>query len=427
MHVRLTVALLLALPVLIGASLAACGSDGSSAATDTLGVDTSVASDVVDDVEADALSGDTETGDTAATDTASPDTTTPVEAFSAPGPYGVGYMAESLTYTPPGDTDPRTLRVVFWYPTHDAEGEDATYASILPAPGVLGGAAPATDLGELPVLLFSHGNGGFAEQSYFFTEFFASHGFLVGAVDHTSNTFVDIQSDMDPRIFRWRPADMSALLDHIEGLSAEHPLHGLASERVALSGHSFGGYTSFAAGGAGFAVDLVLAYCQAEELPGGACDSVETDQDLYRAGFYDDRIEALVPMSPGGMILFTNGFDTVSPPTLLFTGSADETTPNVSEGDLAWNGIASSGGNLRVDFATAGHFTFSDACALELGIGADDGCGEDNIDADAAHVAIDAYALAFLKLHLLGDTGGVPLLDGSVTIEDDATLTVGAE
>ena len=420
-----------ALPTLLLAlalALTACGSDPASGAADTAASDTSggdaIAADTLDDDAGTDVLADTAVPD----DTASPaDTTAPVTDFTRPGPNGVGYATESLTYTPAGDSEARTLRVVYWYPTHDTQGEDALYAGLLAAPGALAGAAPATDLGALPVLLFSHGNGGFAEQSFFLTEFFASHGFLVAAVDHTTNTFFDIQQDSDPRIFRWRPQDITALLDHIAALPAGHALAGLASDRVALSGHSFGGYTSLAVGGADFAVDLVLAYCQTESLPLGACDSVDDEQDIYRAGFLDDRIAALVPMSPGAVILFTGGIDEVAPPTLLFTGSKDATTPNATEGDLAWNALAAGPDNRRVDFATAGHFTFSDACGLGLGRLDDDGCGADFIDSDAAHVAIDAYALAFLRLHLLGDASGASILDGTTPLEDDATLVIGGE
>ena len=417
--------LLAALTLTLTLTLTACGSDPASGTADTAAVSDAfggddVAVDAQDDV---ALADTAAAGDTAA----AADTTTPVSDFTSPGPYGVGYLSDSLTYTPAGDAEPRTLRVVYWYPTRDTDGDDALYAGLLAAPGVFAGAAPADDLGPLPVLLFSHGNGGFAEQSFFFTEFFASHGFLVAAVDHTTNTFFDIQQDSDPRIFRWRPQDITALLDHIADLPAGHALAGLASDRVALSGHSFGGYTTLAIGGADFAVDLVLAYCQTESLPLGACDSVDDEQALYRAGFLDDRVAALVPMSPGAVILFTGGVDDVTVPTLLFTGSKDATTPNATEGDLAWNALAAGANNRRVDFATAGHFTFSDACGLGLGVAEDDGCGAAFVDPDAAHVAIDAYALAFLRLHLLGDTAGASILDGTTPLEDDATLIIGGE
>ncbi|TNF24196.1 MAG: hypothetical protein EP329_25495 [Deltaproteobacteria bacterium] len=420
-----------ALVFLASLAVAACGSDGgTSAGTDTLGAD-AVASDAVDDAVddasgEDATAEDTGGDDTAVADTTAADTTTPLEAFTAPGPYNVGYRTETLTYTPAGDTEERTLRVAYWYPTRDTEGDNPLYAGLLAAPGAFVDAAPVADVGALPVLLFSHGNGGFAEQSSFFTEFLASHGFFVAAVDHTTNTFIDIQNDADPRIFRWRPQDISALLDHVEALPAEHPLHGLPSDAVALAGHSFGGYTTFAVGGVGFGVDLMLAYCQANELPNGACETVADDEALYRAGFYDARISALVPMAPAGMLLFTGGFDTIVAPMLLMTGAMDETTPNATEGNVAWSNLSGEAGNLRIDFATAGHFTFSDACELDVGAAFEDGCGEAFLDADAAHTAIDAYALAFLRLQLLGDTGGVPLLDGTVSIEDDVTLSVGA-
>src|SRR5690606_16328760 len=117
----------------------------------------------------------------------------------------------------------RTLRVVLWYPTRDASGDSALYAGLLPAPGAFAGAAPVDDAGPLPVVVFSHGNTSFAEQSYFLTEHLASHGFLVAAVDHTGNTF-SAGGGVPVEIFHWRPGDLTALLDHLEGLPAAHAL-----------------------------------------------------------------------------------------------------------------------------------------------------------------------------------------------------------
>lgn len=397
----------------------AADSGGADVAADT-GGDDAVPADVVADT-----AGEDGAGDTAApADTAGGD---PLATWSAPGPYHVGYRADSITYATNDGSGDRTLRAAIWYPTRDTTGDDVMYAGLLAADGVLGDAAPVADEGPLPVVVFSHGNSGFAEQSWFLTEHLATLGYLVIAIDHTGNTAFD-GGDVPAEIFHWRPADVSAAIDHLAGLPAGDALAGLVSDRVAVVGHSFGGYTTLAVGGAGFAVDAILAYCQVGTLPAGGCASFQANQALYRAGFLDARADALIPMAPGATLVFgTDGVADVGLPTLLMTAGMDRTTTNAEEGDPTWAQLEETAGNLRVDLATAGHFTFSDACELPLGIGADDGCGDDFVDPDAAHVAIDAYALAFLKLHLLGDTGGVPLLDGTVSIEDDATLTVGGD
>lgn len=407
--------------VVIGALLiGACGDDGGASGADA--TDGLSGGDVAAAADADAVGADADDGalDAQGEDTAAP----PVEAWSAPGDYRVGYLSETLTYDALDGSGERSLRLVAWYPTRDEAGDEVLYAGLLAAPGVLGGASVAAEAAPMPVVVFSHGNTSFAEQSFFFTEFLATHGFVVLAPDHTGNTFAGGSTPVE--IFHWRPQDIGAILDHLEALPAEHPLEGLVSDRVAVSGHSFGGYTTLAAGGATWAVDLVLAFCESGALPLGGCDALEAHDAMYREGFGDTRISALLPMTPGATQVFgPSGAGAVTAPTLLFTGARDATTPNATEGDPTWAALSSGADHLRVDFANGGHFTFSDACSLPLGIGADDGCSDSFIDPPAAHAAINAYSLAFLRRHLLDDEGGAPLLDGEVAIEADVSLSIG--
>lgn len=434
-------ALLVGAVALAAAALATgCADGGTRGAAD--GID-AVSPDVADsdggDVAPDAI-GDDAAGDDAIADSTGeevaadslgdggPDAseTDALAEWSAPGPYRVGYRSEPFTYEANDGSGERTLRAAIWYPTRATTGDDVLYAGVLAATGVLGGAAPVADAGALPVVVFSHGNSGFAEQSFFLTELLATRGYLVIAIDHTGNTAFD-RGGPPAAIFHWRPADVSAAIDHLEALPAGDALAGLASDRIAVAGHSFGGYTTLAVGGAGFAVDAVLAFCQVGTLPADACTSFEGNQALYRAGFLDARVDALIPMAPGATQVFgAHGVADVALPTLLMTGGMDRTTTNADEGDPTWAQLAARAGNLRVDLATAGHFTFSDACELPLGIGADDGCGPDNIPWGQAHAIINAYAVAFLARTLRGDDAGAAVLDGSAHLDDDVTVSVGA-
>ncbi|PIE17325.1 MAG: hypothetical protein CSA66_06030 [Proteobacteria bacterium] len=331
-----------------------------------------------------------------------------------------------MTYHPGDDSGERTLRLVYWYPTEDTEGDAPLYHGLLATEGALEGAALAAADGARPLVVFSHGNGSFAEQSYFLTEFLASHGFVVAAMDHTGNTLLDLQDDLPPEIFHWRPWDVTAVLDHIYALPQGHFLAGGVSDRVGVTGHSFGGYTSMAIGGATWAVDLAQRICRTRDLPLNICTVLSDSEAHYRAGFRDDRVDAIAPMSPGGVMLFTGGVGHIAVPTLLLTGARDDTTPNTTDGDPAWSALSAGGGHVRVDFATAGHFTFSHACEL-AGLGVDDGCGEGFIAAEEAHRAINAYILAFFYRHVLGDDAGADLLDGTTVVSDDVTLSVGQQ
>ena len=47
-----------------------------------------------------------------------------------PGPFRVGFRSMMHTYTPPGSTEPRTIKISMWYPTLVAQGSHPTYSII---------------------------------------------------------------------------------------------------------------------------------------------------------------------------------------------------------------------------------------------------------------------------------------------------------
>ncbi|MEZ4465371.1 MAG: hypothetical protein R3F43_13075 [bacterium] len=275
--------------------------------------------------------------------------------------------------------------------------------------------------GPLPLVVFSHGNGGLAEQSYFLTEFLASHGFVVVAPDHTGNTYDD---DSQPfyRLLELRPQDIGAVLDHADALPADHLLGGHLGPERGMAGHSFGGYTSLALAGAGFDLAGIDAGCAVPPASDSADCAYLTEpavQARLGAAFRDARLQAAIPLTPGIAPFFGGdpGLAGVQIPTLMMTAGRDATLPNATQGDLLWAGIVQPD-SLRLDFLNAGHFTFSDACTIAPAAVMNDGCGPDFLDNTVAHRLINAYALAFLRLYLLGEADDFGLLDGSVRIDD---------
>ena len=397
----------------VSAIAVACGDDQTSGGLVQMGADGDEDAGSGEDVGAE---GDVQTPD-AQDDRALPDMPwDPTE----PGFYRVGYRTEEISYTPPGLDTPRSLRVVIWYPTLDEEGSDATYGGLLPRPGILENAAVALDA-PAPVLVFSHGSTSFAEQSFFMTEFFTSHGWIVVAMDHTGNLFRD--RGVPPDIFAKRPQDVSAVIDHVYDLPDGDPLSGLFSDDIALSGHSFGGYTTLAVSGAGFLVETVEVACATGQLSEVFCDYFTSEEivALFNEGFRDERVKVAMPQAPFGGPVFGAGVADIDIPVLLFTARADRTLPASQDGDPIWDGLDGED-DLRVDIVTAGHFTFSNACGFGLGIGEDDGCGPGFIGPERAFHIVNTYALVFARRHLLGDTDHLDILDGSTEIDGDVLL-----
>jgi len=163
---------------------------------------------------------------------------------SWPGPYGAGSVEIELvknSVTPPNG--PRPLKTVIYYPT-DTPSSDPGNQVVFNAPLV-------ADVGALPLIMFSHGSCGIPVQSPFLNGLFASYGFIVAAPPHPGNQLSDpgcgsggVQVDS----YVNRPADISFVIDKMIELGADESsmfFGHVDGARVGMSGHSFGGLTTF--------------------------------------------------------------------------------------------------------------------------------------------------------------------------------------
>lgn len=323
-----------------------------------------------------------------------------VASLADAGPWNVGYRESSVTYADPVAGGERTLRLALWFPTDAESGGDAAYlGGAIPAEGVLDDPEPAA--GTLPVVLFSHGHQGYAENSGFLMEHLASHGYAVAAPDHTGNTTFD-GGDRDTEIYLQRPHDLSAVLD---ALPAELDVD---ASTAPVLGHSFGGYTAMAIGGATYDPDVIAA-CTPEA---SSFCSTMTDElaAQFAAGAHDARISALVPMAAGDSELFGDGAAAVTLPTLLMTGEVDGR--NGVDGGPYWTALQ-GGDNRHLVVLGGGHQVFTDFS----GVLEDGG----TVDVEEAFRAIRAYALAAVRA-AGGDDTVRPVLDGEVEVSEVVVL-----
>ncbi len=314
-------------------------------------------------------------------------------APEALGPYPVGNVsgfvidetrAELSTDAP---NDRRTLPIEVWYPAQEqtrslprgtfAEFIGERAVELLPAvapflgldPDALDGLledptgsvpnAPIDHGGPFPLIVFSHASIGVRFQSFFLTEWLASHGYIVISADHTGSSIVSLLPDgtlmttmellkvavpdavvaseeyrTDPNLaFSDRVADVRFLVDVMSKWNSDDPSGRFTGkvdlDAVGVTGHNLGGFAAVEA----------LAI--------------------------DERFKAGAPVA--GFVAPT----VMDRPVMHVLGTEDGSIPSSTiEASFA----AATGPKMLVRVVDAGHFSFSNLCLLFPALG--DGCGD---------------------------------------------------
>ncbi len=225
--------------------------------------------------------------------------------------FNVGYQVLDLKYRKDGQE--QTLTVAVWYPTgaqpkpHNYGGQTSGNVAV--------DATPRAEGGPYPFLIFSHGYGGTGLGAVFFTEALAARGWIVACPNHH-----DKHSAVRIRTGQEKDFDRLALLQHAKEITASGPgdrgkylyrldemrlvLDGMLAsdpfgklidrDRIAVGGHSFGGFTAL-----------------------GLCGTIEER--------HDPHIKAVLLFSTGagGYLFREDELARVRIPSMLFMGERE--------------------------------------------------------------------------------------------------------
>ena len=178
--------------------------------------------------------------------------------------------------------------------------------------------APATG-SDLPVIVFSHGNGWNLDGYAPLTAFWASRGFLVVQpthVDSRRNGF-GFDHPVFPTIWTERITDLTRILDQLDTIEAAVP--GLAGrvdrDRIAATGHSWGGQTAQTLLGA-------RLFDEDGHVGDDMSDSRVTAGILFAAtGLGGDDLH---PFAQANFPFMRPSFRELTTPTLVFAGDHDQ-------------------------------------------------------------------------------------------------------
>jgi len=321
-----------------------------------------------------------------------------------PGPYGVG--ARTLIWE---DARGTVLTAELWYPaTVEAGSPGDDYGPVSAAGIAHREAEPDVRDTPWPLVAFSHGFGGIRYQSTFLTEHLASHGFVVVAPDHPTNTLFDLVEENVGEVAAARPADVRLSVDRVLEVSDEgwFGLGGAVDPDAGYGvvGHSFGAWTSLAVAGGLMDPEHALAWCADHDEAGCRFfDDLAGLSDLAGAA-PDPRARAAVALAPGGWYTFgETGLEGVVAP-LILGGDRDGDMPYESEIRPVWEHLTPDDRSL-LTLHGAAHWGFTDLCTTLSLPNLDDCVGGDGgyLDPTVTAALTNAATTAWLMKQLQGD------------------------
>jgi predicted dienelactone hydrolase len=279
----------------------------------------------------------------------------------------VGTITRHLSHFSVTTGEARDLELVVWYPAAELARVFTPDPRLRAVPG-----APVAAGGPFPVVVFSHGADSSPVQSTFLTAHLASHGLVVAAPSHPGTTVDDClgcgsnerQQAMIHDSALNRPHEVSAALDALAAMRTDPSslfFGALDTTHAGVIGHSWGGHTA------------------------------------VMAAASDPRFQAAVAMAPAVDQALEQTAPRLRTPVLVMGSRLDDITPFPAQERL-FRRLPAGTPRFLLTFPLGGHTAYSEVCPLVT-----PGCRPGELG-EAAHPLVSAFALAFLRVYLLGDT-----------------------
>ncbi len=289
------------------------------------------------------------------------------------------------------DPDGKPLEIGIWYPS------SAAVDVVAMGPTAMTVAVNGPVRGEgLPLVVISHGHGGYFLSHFDTAIALADAGFVVAAVTHAGDNYADQSRSTDVMD---RPRQISRVLDHMLSVWDGHDL--IDPARIGMFGFSSGGFTTLAS--IGGVPDLARIGPTCAQHPGDyACRLVARVRGNDAApsaarttGVADSRIRAAVVVAPAlGFTFGTEGLENVKVPVQLWRAENDVIVPHPRYAEAVRLALPQAP-DYRV-VPNAGHFDFLAPCSSALAVVAPAICASAaGFDRTSFHAGFNEAVVAF--------------------------------
>jgi len=293
------------------------------------------------------------------------------------------------------DSDPKVAGAV-WYPCA-AEPQPVPLGKLtIQFIDTIQGAKDCPVTGaKLPLVVFSHGQGGWFGLHRDTAEALADAGFVVAAITHPGDNGNDTSQSQSLSNWASRPADMVHLIDFM--LKDWKDRDAIDASKIGLFGFSKGGFTGLVLAGAGLDFQRTASSCTNDSR---FCEQVRSG-DVPKNLARDTRIKAAVIADPAPTVAFTKS--TLSPIDIPLQAWRSES--GAKDRGVDPEGVArvlnALPGQPAVHIVPSGHFAFHPPCSPELAAKLPRFCTDPaGFDRAAFHRDFNASVVGFFRQHL---------------------------
>jgi predicted dienelactone hydrolase len=211
---------------------------------------------------------------------------------------------------------------------------------------------------KLPLVIVSHGRGGWFGQHHDTAEALADAGFVVAAINHPGDTANDSSRRDTLSVLGSRPADMVRLLDFMLKDWKDRAV--IDPAKVGFFGFSVGGFTGLVLMGTKPDFARIAGLCKETT---GACAELHNGQTPPDP-IQDARIRSAVIVDPAPGLLTRENLAVVKVPFQFWRSQFGG--PGVGDGSGTARVADGLPGKPEIHVVPAGHFAFLAPCSAEL-------------------------------------------------------------